>query len=84
MKGNLFVYTTNVSGRGGVYPHSFVTLELDKVEWSASYHSHFIPRKELQYLLNRRLVVPQNHSLCCGQDRISSPCWESSPGLSSL
>jgi len=56
---------------GGEEPqrHSLLIFALDGGEWSTSRHSHFIPGKEHQYPLNRRLGGPWGPSEHFGEDK---------------
>lgn len=72
-------YRTN-SGR----LHSFLISAIDENERLTSHPDRFTVEKESRYLLNRRLVRPQNLSGCCGEERnlLNLLHQESNPGLS--
>jgi hypothetical protein len=61
-----------------VYRHAFLTPALEGGEWSASRPGRFASRrKSPRYLLDRRLVGPQNRSGRGGDEKIPSPRRES-------
>jgi len=48
--------------------HTFLTIPVDRCEWSASCHSYFIHRKKSWYPINGRLDGSQKQSGYFGKD----------------
>jgi len=70
--------------RGAViYLHAFLTLALDRDEWSSHVPATLPLGKEHQYPLDRKLGGPWSQSGCSGKDKISLPLPGIEPQLSS-
>jgi len=59
-----------------VYPHIFLTLALDRGEWSASCPVHFIPRETPPYQVDMKFGGPQSWSGHGGEEKIPSPAGD--------
>jgi len=63
----------NVFGQVEVQLHTFLTIALDRGEWSALCPSYFNPR-ERTLITHRRVSEPQNRAGYGGKERKSLPC----------